>query len=152
MNAVIDLLTKLGFHLSLAFRWTGYTKVMPPIYKHFTPEEVKGLNEEFCALLDRARHIADIPFVITSSLRTPEKNNSIIGAVPDSAHLKGLAVDLRVSNSHEVSRIVEGCIAMGIDRIGIYVNKDMQPVHVHVDVDKTKPPEVIFIKQEGLSA
>lgn len=125
---------------------------MPPVYRHFSPEEVIGLNEEFVALLDRARHLADIPFVITSGLRTPEKNLSVIGAVPDSAHLKGLAVDLRVSDSHEVSRIVEGCIAMGISRIGIYVDKDMQPIHVHVDVDKTKPAEVIFIRQEGANA
>lgn len=150
ISAVIGGLIRKGLHLSVSFRWTGYRKKMPPIYKHFTPEEVAGLNEEFCALLDRARHLAGIPFVITSGLRSPDKNDSIIGAVPDSAHLKGLAVDLRVSDSHQVSRIVEACLAMGINRIGIYVNKEMQPVHVHVDWDKTKVAEVIFVKQEGV--
>lgn len=151
-SAITRLLHFIGnkWNVTIRFSFTGYRKPMPPKYRHFTEEEVEGLNEEFCALLDRARHVADVPFVITSGLRSPEKNNSVIGAVPDSAHLKGLAVDLRVSNSQEVSRIVQGCIAMGIERIGIYVDKNMQPVHLHVDVDPEKEPkECIFIKQEA---
>lgn len=118
-------------------------------WTYFTDTEVEGLNEEFVAKLDMARKIAGIPFVITSGLRTPEKNQSVIGAVPDSAHLKGLAVDLRVENSHEVALIMDAAKAAGIMRRGIYVNKAFEPIHVHLDIDAEKVDEVIFIKQEA---
>lgn len=122
---------------------------MPPEYRYFKPEEVENLNEEFVAKLDQARHIAGIPFIITSGFRTPEKNESIVGSVPDSAHLKGLAVDLRVSNSHEVSLIVDAAKAVGITRRGIYFDRFFNPVHVHLDVDPEKVDQVIYVKQEG---
>lgn len=122
---------------------------MPPEYKYFTPEEVIDLDPEFVAKLDQARHLAGIPFVITSGFRTPEANKSLVGAVPESAHTKGLAVDLAVSNSHEVSLIIDAAKAVGITRRGIYVNKDWQPIHIHLDVDTEKVSEVVFIKQEA---
>lgn len=121
---------------------------MPHEWKYFTPEEVLNLDEEFVAKLDQARHLAGFPFVITSGFRTPEKNQSVVGAVADSSHLKGLAVDLLVANSHEVYLIVTSSIAVGIKRIGIYVNKAFEPIHVHLDMDPDKVAEVIFIKQE----
>src|SRR5437764_536052 len=101
-----------GITISKHFKWTGYRNPkgelldMPPTYKWFKPEEVEGLDEEFVAKLDQARNLAGFPFVIASGFRTPEKNESIIGAVRDSSHLKGLAVDLVVANDHEVSLIV----------------------------------------------
>lgn len=142
-----------GVTITKRFAWTGYTKPkgnkMPPEYKYFTPEEVEGLNEEFIAKLDQARHLAGFPFVITSGFRTPEKNQSVIGAVPDSSHLKGLAVDLKVENDHEVSLIIDTCNAVGITRRGIYVDVNNTPTHVHVDLDPDKVSEVIWIKREG---
>ncbi len=122
---------------------------MPPEYKYFTAEEVVGLDQELVTKLDQARHLAGFPFVITSGLRTLEKNQSVIGAVPDSAHLKGLAVDLRVENSHEVSLLIDACKTVGITRRGIYVNSDNVPTHVHVDIDPDKVSDVIWIKREG---
>lgn len=124
---------------------------MPHEWKYFKPEEVEGLDDEFVAKLDQARHIAGIPFVITSGLRTPEKNQSIIGAVPNSAHLKGLAVDLRVENGHEVFLIAKAAEKVGITRVGIYVDEKNQPVHVHLDLDPDKPNEVTFVKREGVA-
>lgn len=140
-----------GITISRRFRWTGYTKEkkMPPEYKYFTAEEVEGLNEEFVAKLDQARHIAGFPFVIASGLRTPEKNQSVIGAVPDSSHLTGMAVDLKVENDNEVCLLVDACHEVGIYRRGIYVDSNNVPTHVHVDVDLTKPQAVIWIKREG---
>ncbi len=132
---------------------------MPPNYVYFKPEEVEGLNEEYVAKLDLARAKTidldpdkrGVPFIISSGFRSPTTNQSIIGAVPDSAHLKGLATDLVVSNSHEVFLVVAALIAVGINRIGIYVNSDGQPTHVHNDVDNegNHVPEVIWIKGEG---
>lgn len=124
---------------------------MPPNqrYTYFTDQEVVGLDAEFVAKLDIARKVSTIPYRITSGLRTPETNKSIVGAVPDSAHIKGLAVDLAVDNSHEVWQIVEGLMSAGINRIGIYTNSENIPIHLHCDVDPDKVPEVIFIKREG---
>lgn len=129
---------------------------MPPEYRFFKPEEVVGLDADFVAKLDLAtakteqisREKRRIPFVITSGLRTPEKNQSVIGAVPDSAHLTGHAVDLKVENSHEVWVMVAALRDAGIFRIGIYVDKDWQPIHLHCDDDPEKVDQVIFVKQE----
>jgi zinc D-Ala-D-Ala carboxypeptidase len=138
------------------FAWTGYKRkskreddIMSQTYTYFKPEEVVGLEPEFVAKLDLARKAAGIPFRITSGLRTPEKNQSVIGAVPDSAHLKGLAVDLQVETSHEVALILDACKSVGITRRGIYFDKLYRPTHVHVDIDPDKVDEVIFVKQEG---
>src|ERR1051326_5720735 len=119
---------------------------MPPEFKYFTPEEVVGLDQEFVAKLDQARNIAGFPFIIASGFRTPEKNQSIIGAVPDSSHLKGLAVDLGVENDHEVYLIIWSGTQVGITRFGIYINSDGVPTHVHLDVDPDKVPAVVWIK------
>jgi len=124
---------------------------MPHEWTYFKPEEVEGLDEEFVAKLDQARHIAGIPFKITSGLRTLETNKSIIGASPDSSHLQGLAVDLLVENDHEVSLIVDAAKAVGITRRGIYVDAKNVPTHVHLDVATDRVSEVIWIKREGLA-
>ncbi len=125
---------------------------MPPKWTFFQDSEVEGLDEEFVSKLDMARKIAETPFIITSGFRTPKKNLSVVGSVPDSSHLKGLAVDLRVETSHDVWKIVDGLQKVGITRIGIYVDKEFKPIHIHCDVDPEKVSEVIFIKQEALLA
>lgn len=115
---------------------------------HFTDNEVKGLKDELIVKLDKARGLAGIPFVITSGLRSPEANQSIIGAVPDSSHLKGLAVDLRVRSSREAALIIDAAKESGIDRRGIYVDSYWNPRHIHLDVDPDKVADVLFVKSE----
>jgi len=88
-------------------------------YKYFSDNEVRGLQDAFVKKLDVARGLAGIPFVITSGFRTLAQNESIIGAVPDSSHLKGLAVDLRVRSSCEAALIIDAAKAAEIDRRGI---------------------------------
>ena len=51
------------------------------------------MNPDFLRKLDKARGIAGIPFRINSGYRT-EAHNRKVGGVNDSAHLKGLAVDI----------------------------------------------------------
>lgn len=118
-------------------------------WTYFTDEEVTNLDKEFVARLDKARHAANTPFTITSGFRTPEENQSLVGSAGDSAHLKGLAVDLRVENSHEVWQIITGLISAGITRIGIYVDSGNIPTHIHCDVDPNKVQDVIFVKREA---
>ncbi len=129
---------------------------MPPEFKYFKPEEVVGLDTEFASKLDLATaktaelsfEKRRIPFIITSGFRSPEANQSLVGAVSDSAHTKGLAVDLLVSNSHEVWVIIAALTSVGINRIGIYVNEAFQPIHIHCDADTEKVAQVIFVKAE----
>ena len=118
-------------------------------YKYFSDDEVVGLVPSFVKKLDKARGIAGIPFTITSGKRTKKENDSVlVGAVPNSAHLKGLAVDLAVSNTKDVAKIIDACCEAGILRRGIYVDADFKPVHVHVDDDTEKVSPVIFLKRE----
>ncbi len=120
-------------------------------YVYFSDKEVEGLDPEFVAKLDLARKFAGIPFVITSGLRTAEQNQSIIGAVADSAHLKGLAVDLAVSDSRSLCKMIEGALTCGIHRIGIYFSSGDSPlpIHLHLDDDPEKDAEVMWLKREG---
>jgi uncharacterized protein YcbK (DUF882 family) len=139
--------------ISLRFKQTGFQKketcMTDQKLTYFTPQEVAGLDPEFCSKLDLARKFAAFPFVITSGLRTPEANQSTPGAVADSSHLKGLAVDLKAENDHEAYLIIAAGLSVGITRFGIYVDGNNVPTHVHLDVDPDKVPEVIWIRKEG---
>lgn len=130
---------------------------MPPEFRYFLPEEVVGLDPEFVSKLDLAtaktaelsEEKRRIPFIITSGFRTAQANQSLPGSVSDSAHLKGLAADLLVEDSHQVWVMIAALSAVGIHRIGVYVNKEWQPIHLHCDVDPEKVSQVLFIRQEG---
>lgn len=124
---------------------------MPPEYTYFKPEEVIGLDPTFVSKLDLARKVAGIPFVITSGFRSPEKEQSLAGGCEHSAHCQGLAVDLRVSNDHEVALIVDACPPVGLTRRGIYSDANNVPTHVHIDAstDDLHVPEVIWTRKEG---
>ena len=108
---------------------------MSRLYHFFSDEEVKGLDRELCAMLDQARHHANTPFILTSTLRSPE---SSIG-VKDSAHLTGKAVDIRITDSVARFKIVRGLILAGFTRIGVYDK------HAHADIDETKPQNVMWL-------
>ena len=106
-----------------------------PKYKNFSELEVKGLEHEFVLLLDKARDIAGIPFVINSGFRTPEHNKRV-GGVANSAHLSGLAVDLRARTGAETYGIIKAAMEVGIKRIGINRAKHF----VHLDINYSDKP------------
>lgn len=109
------------------------------VYKYFSNAEVKGLNTKLCEMLDVAREYAGIPFKINSGFRTKEQNQKV-GGVSNSAHLKGLAVDIRASTGADTFKIVEGAIKAGFKRIGINRSKKF----VHLDIDETKTSPTIY--------
>lgn len=111
---------------------------MPPKWTHFTYDEVQGLDTELVAMLDWARGRSGVPFVITCGLRTASQNDKV-GGVQDSAHLRGLAVDLSCSDSHDRFRMVQALLLAGFKRIGIYDR------HIHADRDSSLPQEVIWV-------
>lgn len=113
---------------------------------YFKKEEVEGLDNELVAKLDQARHLAKIPFIITDGLRTLSTNNDP-NSVQDSAHLKGLAVDLRCQNSGDLFLMQRALYSAGFTRVGIYYRIDeitktkLIPTHLHVDIDPDKPQD-----------
>jgi uncharacterized protein YcbK (DUF882 family) len=107
--------------------------------KWFQDSEVEGLTDDFVAKLDKAREIAGVPFILTSTLRTISENEQITGAVPDSSHIAGLAADIRAAESRPRFKIIQALLAAGFTRIGIYT------LHVHADIDTSKDQEVIWI-------
>lgn len=107
-------------------------------WEHFTTEEVEGLQTGLVDMLDEARELAEIPFIITSGYRTPERNDALPDSAKNSAHLYGLAVDLMSFSSVARFRIVKSLLEVGFNRIGIYEK------HIHVDVDESKPEGVMW--------
>jgi hypothetical protein len=78
--------------------------------------------------LDDARSIAGVPFVLTSAFRAGDPRS----------HGRGLAVDIRCSDSETRWRILKGVILAGFLRIGIYDR------HIHVDIDESLPQRVAW--------
>ena len=96
------------------------------------------MDHDLLRKLDIARALAGVPFVITSDYRTPEHNEQVGGA-PDSAHLRGLAVDIRCSNSGERYIIYDGLRTAGFRRIGLGDG------FIHADIDTSLPQEVTWL-------
>jgi zinc D-Ala-D-Ala carboxypeptidase len=82
-------------------------------------------------MLDRAREIAGVPFVINSGFRT-EAHNRAVGGSPNSSHKRGYAADIRTSPETQ-TRIISALREAGFKRIGIY------RTFVHADNDPSLP-------------
>lgn len=93
--------------------------------------------EELKELVDEARDIAGVPFIITSGARCLNHNKSI-GSNDTSSHIKGLAVDIKYTDDLYLVRMVHALSRVGITRFG--VNKEKK--FIHVDIDKDKPNAV----------
>src|SRR5574343_1087265 len=109
------------------------------MYKHFKPNEYISLSPELMDMLDRAREIAGVPFIITSGWRSKEKN-AAVGGAENSAHLTGEAADLKCDSSPVRLEIISALIAVGFTRIGI------GKTHIHVDISETLPQNVLFLE------
>jgi uncharacterized protein YcbK (DUF882 family) len=107
-------------------------------YQFFTDEEVQGLDDRLCQMLSVARGKADVPFIITSGLRTSDHNADLPESVKDSSHLRGLAVDLACPDSRTRYLMLSSLLAAGFNRIGVY------SAHLHADCDSSLPPNVIW--------
>lgn len=119
-------------------------------WHYFSDEEVAKwqLDPELWAMLDLARDKAGVPFIITSGKRTAEQEIALKGGVRDSAHIKGLGVDIATGDDHRLCLILAGLFIAGFRRIGIYHDAQMVPHHIHADIDPDLPQEVVWLKLE----
>lgn len=97
-----------------------------------------GLVPDFRDKLNKAREIAGIPFVLNSAFRCAA-HNAEVGGTETSAHLAGLAVDIRCNDNRSRYLILNSLFAVGFHRIGI------GKTFIHVDDDLTKPAGVVWL-------
>jgi len=98
------------------------------------------MDRGFLRLLDRSRHIAGVPFVITSGYRCIEHNATVSNIGTQSPHPKGFAADVVARNSSDRWEIMMGMAMAGIRRIGINFDKKF----IHCDNDPSKPEGILF--------
>jgi len=98
--------------------------------KHFDSEEFEcphchrqEMDEDFIKKLETIRVTLNKPIRINSGWRCKTYNNSKkVRGKRNSAHLIGKAADIRISSSHDRYLVIDTCIKIGINRIGIGKN------------------------------
>lgn len=106
-----------------------------PVCKHGTKEDI---NISILQTLDRLERRLEESLDYTSGYRCPECNLKA-GGVKSSAHLRGLAVDIRCHESSERFKIAKAAVELGVRRIGIGKNI------IHLDVDTSLPQDVLWL-------
>ena len=91
-----------------------------------------NMDLEFLEMLDEAREIAGVPFIVNSAYRTKE-HNSNVGGSATSSHLLGHAADISTSSVSMTTRMIRALALAGFNRIGV------SDTFIHVDNDPDKP-------------
>lgn len=115
--------------------------------KYFSPKTDPKINwekvdKESLQMLDYARGIAGVPFVISSNHRTKEQDMKLAGFTGAHTEEPCTAFDITFKDKKQAFHIVRGCFAAGFQRIGINYDNN----HVHVDNSKTLPSPRIFFE------
>lgn len=112
---------------------------------YFTPETDPAIDFDKvdpAALdkLEKARVLAGVPFVITSTYRTPEHSLEV-GGLNNDAHTEdpNSAFDIKCPDHSIRARIIYALVQAGFRRVGINEKNG----HVHVD-DSEKLPKPAF--------
>ena len=96
------------------------------------------INDELVSMLNFARGIADVPFIINSGHRCIEHNNKI-GGSQTSSHIRGLAVDIKATDSVTRCKILRALFIVGFNRVGL------APNFIHADIDTDKSRDVMWL-------
>lgn len=111
------------------------------IARHFKEREfqkctpscsLQNMQQEFITLLDNLRDKVGIPIVLNSAYRTVAYEKSK-GRSGNSAHTRGLAVDIRCYNGATKQRLMDAARELGVTRFGV------GKTFLHIDIDKTLP-------------
>lgn len=97
------------------------------------------IQPQMLDIIDRIEKFLNREITVTSGFRCPECNAKV-GGVPNSAHMKGLAIDIKFDTSKDLYFLLKALFSIGIMRIGINFEKKF----VHMDIDDTKPLPVVF--------
>ena len=89
-------------------------------------------------LLNKVRKEYGKPMIINSGYRC-EKHNKKIGGSPNSAHMRGLAVDIKCNNSTD-RYILLPLLAETFKRVGVYDS------WIHVDIDESLSQKVMWVQ------
>lgn len=102
------------------------------------PGSGSRISLELVRKLDAIRHDYGSPLNINSGVRTA-RHNAEVGGVDSSAHVDGLAADIRVSSSYQRYMLLGLALSKGVPRIGIGRS------FLHLDVDTSKPQFVVWL-------
>jgi uncharacterized protein YcbK (DUF882 family) len=98
-----------------------------------------SLDDGLLVILDKIRERFDRPININSGFRCEDHNESV-GGVPESAHIKGLAADIRCDNSRDRFELINVLLSyVPVRRIGMGSN------FIHIDIDEDKPLDVMWV-------
>lgn len=100
-------------------------------------------------MLDKAREIADVPFIITSNYRSPEHSVAVGGFAVD-AHTEDPCTAFDISckrpdgkwDSLKAFKIVSALLQVGFPRIGF----NFKNLHIHVDNSPTLPSPRLWVE------
>lgn len=114
------------------FRWSDFDSPGEP---------GSGSNMQISTLelLEKARGLAGIPFIVTSGFRSEAHNAELEHSVQGSAHTKGHAIDVSCRTSQQRYKIVKALFEVGFNRIGI------GKTFIHFDNDPDKPANCIWV-------
>tara|TARA_R100000655_G_C3000062_1_gene194250 strand:+ start:6469 stop:6831 length:363 start_codon:yes stop_codon:yes gene_type:complete len=96
------------------------------------PGSGKKMYVPFIKILDKIREDFGKPIVINSGYRTANYNDKVLGARVGSSHKKGLAVDIRCTNSGDRVSLLNAIYKHNIRRVGIAKS------FLHIDIDNGK--------------
>lgn len=97
-----------------------------------------NINMDLVTKVEQLRVALNRPITITSGVRCQKYNDTLKDSVSDSAHVKGLAVDIGVSSGGDRFEIVTQMLKLGFSRFGVANG------FIHVDMDTSKPQSVIW--------
>lgn len=117
---------------------------MGDLTEHFDSSEVAcncgcgfaSVSTNLIARLEQIRSAIGSPLHLNSVCRC-EAYNAKVGGLPDSAHTRGTAADVRIVDSATRYKFLQLAFTL-FPRVGVYQS------FVHVDVDETLPPGVCW--------
>ena len=115
--------------------------------KEFASPDLPGsgdrMNHLLIRMLDDLRESLGEPIIINSGYRSKVRNDELVakggGAVEDSAHLKGLAIDIKCPDSSYRYTLLNKVFETGFLRVGV------GKTFIHLDIDPDKPQAVFWL-------